>query len=191
VYKYFANGEKYLYNLQQTEQTFTKKSTGLTEVSTTKNSSAKTLDDLDMKIIATLQQDSRLSFNKISTKLQISVGTAYNRIKNLEEKGVVKGYTTILDTTKLGYELTAIILIQAAGKHLTEVEEEIAKINNVIAVYDITGDYDAAIITKFKDRAGLNDFVKNLLSAPHIKRTVTNVALNVIKEDCITKISDA
>jgi len=71
-----------------------------------------------------------------------------------------------------------------------EVENEIAQASSVVAVYDITGDYDAAIITKFKDRMGLNDFVKNLLTNPHIKRTVTNIALNVIKEDCLTRIID-
>jgi DNA-binding Lrp family transcriptional regulator len=136
-----------------------------------------------------LQKDSRLSFNKIASKSGVSVGTAYNRIKNLEAVGVVKGYTTVLDPAKLGYELTAIILIQAAGKHLTEVEAEIAKAKSVVAVYDITGDYDAAIITKFKDRPGLNDFVKNLLANPHIKRTVTSVVLNVVKEDCLTQVN--
>jgi DNA-binding Lrp family transcriptional regulator len=140
--------------------------------------------------MALLQENSRVSFNKIAIRLGVSVGTAYNRVKNLEATGVVKGYTAILDPAKLGYELTAMILIQAAGGHLAEVETEIAKAKSVVAVYDITGDYDAAVITKFKDRASLNDFVKSLLATPHIKRTVTNVALNVIKEDCLTKISD-
>jgi DNA-binding Lrp family transcriptional regulator len=142
-----------------------------------------------MQVIALLQEDSRLSFNKMASKLGVSVGTAYNRVKNLEETGVVKGYTAILDPNKLGYEFTAVILIQAAGKHLEEVEAEIAKATSVIALYDVTGDYDAAVITKFRDRSGLNDFVKSLLANPHIKRTVTNVVLNVIKEDYLSKIS--
>jgi DNA-binding Lrp family transcriptional regulator len=150
----------------------------------------KALDDLDMRIIMLLQDDSRLSFNKLAGKLGVSVGTAYNRVKDLEERGIVKAYTVVLDSARLGFELTALILIQADGKHLEEVEAEIAKATSVIAVYDITGDYDAAIITKFKDRASLNDFVKNLLSAPNIKRTVTNVALNVIKEDCLVRLRD-
>jgi DNA-binding Lrp family transcriptional regulator len=107
----------------------------------------------------------------------------------LEAVGVVKGYTTVLDPAKLGYELTAIILIQATGKYLAEVEAEIAKANSVVAVYDITGDYDAAVITKFKDRPGLNDFVKNLLLNPHIKRTVTSVVLNVVKEDYLAQVN--
>ena len=141
------------------------------------------MDDIDLQIIALLQEDSRLSFNKIAHRLKVSVGTAYNRVKNLEAMGIVKGYTVTLDPSKLGFSLTAIIMVQVEGGHLTEVEQEIAKNANVIAIYDITGDYDAAVVTKFKDRASLNDFVKSLLATPYIKRTVTSVALDIIKEE--------
>jgi DNA-binding Lrp family transcriptional regulator len=146
------------------------------------------LDDVDLRIINLLQEDSRLSYNKIARKLGISVGTAYNRIKNLEEKGVLKGYTVLIDMAKLGYNLTALILIQAEGKHLLDVETEIAKMNNVVSVYDITGDFDIAVIARFKDRDSLNQFIKSLLSLPYVKRTVTNVVLNVVKEDIKLKI---
>ncbi|MCC6013973.1 MAG: Lrp/AsnC family transcriptional regulator [Candidatus Verstraetearchaeota archaeon] len=146
------------------------------------------LDEIDLKIISILQKDSRLSYNKIASEVGISVGTAYNRIKNLEEKGIIKGYTVLIDTAKVGYDLTAIILIQAEGKHLIEVENEIAKMNNVISVYDITGDFDIAVIAKFKNRDHLNQFIKNLISLPHVKRTVTSVVLNVVKENFVVKI---
>ena len=136
-----------------------------------------------MQIIALLQGDSRLSFNKLAKKLGVSVGTTYNRVKTLEALGVVKGYTVVLDTSKLGFELTAIILIQAAGKHLLDVEREIANTANVIAVYDIAGEHDAAVVAKFKDRTSLNKYLQSLLTKPYVKRTVTNVALNVVKED--------
>jgi DNA-binding Lrp family transcriptional regulator len=140
-------------------------------------------DEIDLNILKVLQEDSRLSFNKIATKLKISTGTAYNRIKNLEEKGIIKGYSVQIDNEKLGYSMTALILIQAEGIHLVKVENEIAKIKNVVSVYDITGDYDVAIIARFRDRIGLNNFVKKLLTISYVKRTVTNVVLNVVKED--------
>ncbi len=129
-----------------------------------------------------------MSFNKIASKLGVSVGTAFNRVRSLEEKGVLKGYTALVDSDKLGYSLTAIIMVQAEGSHLTDVENEIAKTANVVAVYDITGNYDAVAIAKFKDRANLNVFIKNLLAMPHIKRTVTDIALNIIKEDYGVKL---
>jgi len=141
------------------------------------------VDDVDLQIINLLQEDCRLSFNKIASKLGISAGTAFNHIKNLEKKGILKSFTVILDWVKLGYSLTAVILIQAEGGHLMDIEGEIAKAANVVAVYDITGDFDVAVVSKFKDRASLSTFIKNLLSTPRVRRTVTNVALNVIKED--------
>jgi DNA-binding Lrp family transcriptional regulator len=140
------------------------------------------IENVDLQIINLLQEDCRLSFNKIASKLGISAGTAFNHVKNLEKKDVLKSYTVMLDSSKLGYSLTVIVLIQVEGGHLMDVENEIAKTANVIAVYDITGDYDAVVITKFKDEADLNTFIKNLLSIPHVRRTVSNVALNVIKE---------
>ncbi|HDJ04948.1 AsnC family transcriptional regulator [Candidatus Bathyarchaeota archaeon] len=141
------------------------------------------MDEVDRKIIGLLQEDARISFSRIAGKLGISVGTAYNRIKSLEESGVLKGYTAIVDPVKLGQTLTAIVLVQADGKHLVEVEREVSKIDNVICVYDITGDYDIAVVARFKDRFSLNTFIKNLLKMPYVKRTVTNVVLNVVKED--------
>jgi len=146
------------------------------------------IEDIDLQILSLLQKDCRLSFNKIAKKLGISVGTAFNHVKNLEKKGLINGYTILLDSGKLGYSLTVIIMIQAEGSYLADVENEISKSANTVAVYDITGDYDAVAIAKFKDRPSLNSFIKNLLALPHIKRTVTHIALNVIKEDLGVKL---
>jgi DNA-binding Lrp family transcriptional regulator len=151
--------------------------------------SSENIEDVDAKILELLQEDSRLSFNKIASKLGVSVGTAFNHIKSLEKRGVVKGYTVVVDAGKVGYGLTTLIMVQAEGGHLLEIEDEISKSSNVVAVYDITGDYDAAIIAKFKDRACLNAFIKSLMSMPHVKRTVTSVVLDVVKEDLRVKLT--
>ncbi len=148
------------------------------------------IDAIDRQILTLLQQDSRLSFNKIANQLGISVGTAFNHVKKLEKKGILQGYTIVVDSAKIGYSLTALILIQAEGGHLASVEKAISKAANVVAVYDITGDYDAALITKFRDRTSLNAFIKTLMATPHVKRTVTSVALDVIKEDLRVKVQN-
>ena len=146
------------------------------------------IEDIDLQILSLLQEDCRLSFNKIAKKLGISVGTAFNHIKNLEKKGILDGYTVILDSDRLGYNSTVIVMIQAEGSFLADVENEISKSSDTIAVYDITGDYDAVVIAKFKDRTSLNAYIKKLLAFPHIKRTVTHIVLNVIKEDPWVKL---
>lgn len=148
-----------------------------------KTAAIENIGDVDLQIINLLQEDCRLSFNKIASRLGISAGTAFNHVKNLERKGILKSYALIVDSAKLGYSLTAIILIQVESGYLVDVEKEMAKAANVIAAYNTTGDYDIVVIAKFKDGVDLNAFIKNLLSTPHVRRTVTNVALDVIKED--------
>ena len=146
------------------------------------------MDDVDRKIMRLLQEDARKSFNKIADSLGIAVGTAYNRVNSLEDKEILKGYTIILDSTKLGYGLTALILIEAEGRYLPEVEKELAQLDEVLCIYDITGDYDVAVVARFKNRTKLNNFIKSALKMPHVTRTVTNVVLNVVKEDFRVKV---
>ncbi len=141
------------------------------------------IDDLDKNILDLLSEDSRRSFREIADLLNIAVGTAYNRIKKMEDSKIIKAYTTSIDYQRIGYELTALILIQAEGQHLTEIEKETSQIGSVSSVYDITGEFDIAVIAKFKSRRELNSFIKTLLKNRHVKRTVTNIILNVVKED--------
>jgi len=149
---------------------------------------AADVDVVDRQILSLMQEDCRLSFSKVALKTGISVGTAYNRIRSMEAEGIIKGYTVLVDSSKLGYNLTTIILVQVEGGHLDDVEEGIAEASNVVAVYDVTGDFDAVVIAKFKDRTSLNDFIKKLSATAHVKRAVTNVALNIVKEDFRIKL---
>jgi DNA-binding Lrp family transcriptional regulator len=148
------------------------------------------IDLVDRQILSLLQGDSRLSFNKLANCMGISVGTAFNHVKNLEKNGVLKSYTIVLDSEKIGYGLTALILVQTEGGHVRDFEEEVSRAVNVVAVYDITGDYDAALIAKFKDRVDLSCFIKSLMAAPYVRRTVTSVVLNVVKEDLRINLLD-
>jgi len=141
------------------------------------------IDEIDLKIIEELRKNSRQTYKELAEKFNIAIGTVYNRIKRLEEAGVIKSFTVDIDYSKLGYDLTAIIMIQVEGPYIIEVEKKIASFNEVMSVYDITGEFDIAVIAKFKDREHLNKFIKGILTMPHIKRTVTSIALSVVKEN--------
>ena len=142
----------------------------------------KKLDAVDLQIIRALEEDSRVSLRKLSHKLVLTPNILHNRIRSLEKEGIIRGYVPIVDATKMGYALTAIIMIQVEGGHMLEIENEIAKESNVLSVYDITGEYDAIVFAKFRDNASLNGFLKKLLSERFIKRTTTLFALNAVKE---------
>ncbi len=152
------------------------------------NTSPHFSDDLDLRILAILNEDARMSYREIAKKLDIASGTVYNRIKKMTDNGIIKGYIPILDHRKLGYDLTVLILIQVEGEYLTKVEKMLATPKEVLAVYDITGEFDVAVIARFKNTKSMNNFIKSTLKISYIRRTVTNVVLNIVKEDQRLKI---
>jgi DNA-binding Lrp family transcriptional regulator len=141
------------------------------------------LDGTDVKILRILLSDARLSSRQIAKKTGVSIGTVLSRMKKMEQAGIIKEYSAIVDHEKLGYELTVIIEMTIAKGRLSEIAKEIAKVPNVCCVYNVTGLTDAMVIAKFKKREELSVFTKYLLSLPHVERTNTHVILSSIKED--------
>lgn len=142
-----------------------------------------TLNETDKKILKNLLEDARFSSRQIAKRIGVSVGTVLSRIKKMEEIGLIKGYSAILDQEKLGYQLTVLTEITVSRGKLVEMEAEIAKDPHVCGVYDITGLTDALIIAKFKSREALGRFTKYLLSLPYLERTNTHVVLTTVKEN--------
>jgi len=141
------------------------------------------VDEKDLQILKHLLVDARQSARQLSQRLDVSTVTMISRIKKLEEKKIIKGYSARLDHDLLGYDITAVIEIKTTQGKMLEIENVIAKETNVISVYDITGDADTLVIAKFKDRASLSKFVKKISAIPNIENTVTHIVLNTIKED--------
>ncbi len=141
------------------------------------------VDETSQKVLEEYLQDSRQSFREVARKIGISSGTVANRIKELEETGVIKKYTAQLDYEKLGYELTAITEIIVSEGMMIEVGNEISTIRNTISVYNVTGDSDILVIAKFRTRQELSDFTKTILKMANVVRTKTHVVLNTLKED--------
>ena len=141
------------------------------------------LTETDLKILKSLLEDARFSSRQIAKNVGVSVGTVLSRIKKMEDEGIIKGYSVLLDHEKLGYQLTVVTEITVSKGRLVETENEIAKISNVCCVYDVTGLTDAIIVAKFKSREDLGQFTKRLLSLPFIERTNTHVVLTTVKEN--------
>jgi len=143
----------------------------------------KSLDDIDLKIIRLLSSNSRISIREIARELGLAVSTIHMRLQRLLSIGAIKKFTIIPDYDMLGYGITALILLQVEGDKIEEAEDLLASRPNVIAVYDITGDYDVAVVARFRDVKELDNFVKSINKVSFIKRTVTSLVLRVRKED--------
>ena len=97
------------------------------------------LNETDLKILKALLEDARFSSRQIAKNVGVSVGTVLSRIKRMEEEGLIKGYSVLLDHEKLGFQLTVVTEITVSKGRLVETENEIAKMSNVCSVYDVTG----------------------------------------------------
>ena len=141
------------------------------------------VDDLDKRILRVLVEDSRLSVREIARRASAPHSTVYERIRRLERNGIILGYTVRIDYKKLGYQITALILVNVDGQHILEVEEWLSKHPNVLAVYDITGEHDIAVIASFKTIDELDSFVKNVLRNPYVRQTRTSIVFRKVKDE--------
>lgn len=141
------------------------------------------LDEIDIKILKIINNDVRTSYRHISRELGISVGTVHNRLDKMIKTGVISKFAPILSHKRLGFTLTSVIGVKVKGGKLENWEKKTAEIKNVVGIYDVTGEYDAILIAKFKDTTELDYFIKDMLKEPGIERTYTQTVLNVVKED--------
>ena len=141
------------------------------------------MDELDLQIIYLMNENARMSYRQIAKKLGVSMSTISNRVKSLEDQGIIIGYAPILDSQKLGYDILVIIGVRISRGKLIDVQNKISKFERVISVYDITGEWDSLVVARFKTRKELNAFLKQLLNIEYIDRTYTQMVLNVVKEE--------
>lgn len=141
------------------------------------------LDELDIDILRSLNDNARKSFRDIAKELQVSLTTVSNRVKAMERHGVIQGYMPIIEPTKLGFDIMVVIGVKVVHGRIVETERDLAKDPAVFAVFDSTGDWDAIIMARFKNRGELNIFVKKVLDHENVDRTYTQVVLNVTKDE--------
>ena len=78
------------------------------------------LDDIDKKILQEYINDSRLSYREIAKRINVAVGTVMARTQKLQDNGIIKGYSAIIDHDKIGYSITALIEIVVSKGKLVE-----------------------------------------------------------------------
>jgi DNA-binding Lrp family transcriptional regulator len=141
-----------------------------------------TYENLDRKLVNELLGDGRASLRSLAEELDVSVTTVSNHLSDLEEGGIIQGYTPKIDYDALGYDVTAIVQLKVEGSSLPEVTDSLREHKQMISVYEVTGDYDIIAIGKFSDTDGMNDHIKKLLTDPEIKESNTSVVLNAASE---------
>ncbi|MCS7140167.1 MAG: Lrp/AsnC family transcriptional regulator [Candidatus Nezhaarchaeota archaeon] len=141
------------------------------------------LDDVDLKILRILQEDARTPFSKIASSIGVSEATVHLRVQKLKRLGIIKGFKAIIDPSKVGKGLTAIVLLKADPMKFKEVLKQVALIDDVYEVYDVTGEYYAVLKIRASNRESLVKIIDRIGEIEGVTSTQTMLVLRVIKEE--------
>lgn len=139
------------------------------------------LTDLDKRIVDLLCRSSHGSYRQLAKELGIHPTTMIQRVKALENKGIINGYRAKVDYMKLGFDFMGLIQIYV-DRDVLDIQEQIRAIPQVLAVFDVTGDCDSVAWVACRGREEFSDIVKSILTIDGVKKTNTSIILNMIKD---------
>lgn len=141
------------------------------------------LDEIDLRILALLQEHCKTPLAKIGQGVGLSAPAVIERIKKLEENGVITGYSALLDTRKLGCDITAFIgVLTSHPKSIGDVERRIESRAEVLECHHVTGSYTLLLKVKTANTTTLEELISHLRSIEGVSRTETMVVLSTHTE---------
>lgn len=122
------------------------------------------IDDLNWEILKQLQLNARISMTELSKKVGLTPPAVAERIKKMEDLGVIKGFYTQLSYIKTGYQLKAIITLKVFMGRLKPFLDKVTDFKEVINCYRITGNENIIMEVVLKNQKHLETFIDQLIS---------------------------
>jgi len=138
------------------------------------------MDTINWKILQLLQENARLSNAEIGRIIGLSSPAVAERIKKMEDYGVIEGYTTKVSYAKTGYQLKAIITLRAFMGRLKAFLSKISEFDEVLNCYRITGNENIIMEVVLQDQEHLQVFIDKLISYGEVK---THIILSNVVEN--------
>lgn len=143
------------------------------------------MDEKDRQIIAALQQDGRLSNQDLSVRVNLSPSPCLRRLRQLEEEGIIRGYTALVDEEAFGLPVTVFVRVRLqlhAKENVRAFEAAIMSMDAVLDCYVMTGDTDYLLRVLVEDLKHYEAFVrKQLHTAPGVASIDTSFAYGHVK----------
>lgn len=137
------------------------------------------LDETDLSIIDKLTEDARMSFRKIAGQLGVSPDTVIRRYAALQEKGVIRGSTVVINPKKIGYQAMAVFMIDISPPHILATEataadsslvlDKLIQMRNIIVATKTVGDHDLLAIGAAIDFEHLIKVKNDIADIPGVK----------------------
>jgi Lrp/AsnC family leucine-responsive transcriptional regulator len=141
------------------------------------------LDETDIKILNHLQANGRAQRNSIAEIVHLSVPSVSERMRKLEEKGLISSYNAILNAKKFNFDITAFIFVEVDGsERYTGFVDHISNHPEVLECHSITGDGSHILKVRTKNTESLEKFLSLVQSWDGVARTRSNIVLSTFKE---------
>ncbi|MDC8103048.1 Lrp/AsnC family transcriptional regulator [Chryseobacterium sp. PTM-20240506] len=142
-------------------------------------------DETDKKLLLFLQEDSKQTTKELSYKLGLSVTAIYERVRKLENTGVISKYVAILDKHKIQKDfmvLCHVKLTQHKKEYVLQFEKEVMNLHEVTECFHVSGDYDYILKICVQDIADYRNFMlTKLTTLQHIASTHSSFMISEVK----------
>ena len=140
------------------------------------------IDDIDKQILNIIQKDARISNAEIARQVGLAASAVLERVRKLEERGIIRGYYADLDGSQIGFGLTAFVAVRT-HECCYETDKFLAAIPEVLEVHDVAGEDSYLLKVCVKDTEDLSRLMRQeLKNVPNVATTKTTVVLQTIKE---------
>ncbi len=137
------------------------------------------LDAIDIKIIDILQRNGRTKRNEIAEEVKLSIPSVSERLRKLEQSGIVRSYHAILDSTKVGLGVTAFIFLTAeSSRYYDKIIEQAMQTDDVLECHAITGEGSHLLKVHTESTASLEALLSHIQDWPGVKNTHTDIVLS-------------
>jgi Lrp/AsnC family leucine-responsive transcriptional regulator len=147
------------------------------------------LDDIDVKILETLQKKGRTRRNDLAESVGMSIPAISDRLRKLEEHGIITGYHAVLDPKKLGKDITAFVFVTVdSSRHYNQFLEHTRHVDDVLECHAITGEGTHVLKIRTANTTSLEKLLAKIQAWSGVMSTRTNLVLSTSKETMRIKV---
>jgi Lrp/AsnC family transcriptional regulator, leucine-responsive regulatory protein len=147
------------------------------------------LDEIDIHLLEILQKKGRTRRNELAEAVKLSIPSVSERLRKLEEQGIIAGYTAYLDPKKLGMDITAFIVVTVdSSKHYESFLDHTQANEEILEVHSVTGSGTHLLKVRTGSTSSLEKLLSKIQAWNGIVKTTTSVVLSTTKETLNVKL---
>jgi Lrp/AsnC family leucine-responsive transcriptional regulator len=148
------------------------------------------LDAIDLQILEVLQSQGRTKRNELADTVKLSIPAVSERLRKLEERGIIRSFNAVLDARKVGLEVTAFIFVMAeSSTFYPEIIKRATAHEEILECHAITGEGSHILKARTRSTATLEKLLSQIQSWPGVKNTRTSIVLSSPKETTVLPLT--